>query len=70
MKLTLALALILAVFINVSQQQGNDGSTTIDDRLERIMRAADEHYGTSSTGEYLTNSCISEQRTFYYDSHS
>ena len=51
MKLTLALALILAVVINVSQQQGNDGSTTIDDRLERIMRAADEHYGASSTGE-------------------
>ena len=44
------LALVLATVVTISHQQ--DGSTILDDRLKRVLRAADEHCEASSTGEY------------------
>ena len=41
--------LILAAAVDVSHQQG-DGSTTMEDTLHRVMRAADDHCQDTTTG--------------------
>ena len=42
--------LVLAAVIGVSQQQGDGSTTTVEDKLVRIMRAVDEHCEAGTTG--------------------